>query len=150
MGSSQKTLRSSVLGAIPWIHLGLVWPLYDSTRLVGSKGPGEGAAKTEQCWTGLSGKLQGSQQGWAASHPRVTARCGDTALGWVGEGESGVGGGSSWVGGSVLSLFFSMENLTLNLERLQSPHPQGPAPEGRWADPPSHASTSSVGSGTTL
>lgn len=45
MGSSQKTLRSSVLGAVPWIHLGLVWPLYDSTRFVGSKGPGEGAAK---------------------------------------------------------------------------------------------------------
>lgn len=72
-------------------------------------------------------------------------------LPWGGWEKVKVGLGVGVVGSGAQSLvFFSMENLTLNLERLQSPHPQGPAPEGRWADPPSHASTSSFGSGTTL
>ena len=46
--------------------------------------------------------------------------------------------------------WISLENLTLNLERRQSPHPRGPAHGGKWGDPPSRASTSSFGSGTTL
>lgn len=151
IGSSQETLRSSVPGVVPRIHLGPTWLLCDSTRNAGSKGPGEGAAKTEQCWRELPEKLQGSQEHWAASYPRVTARCVEAALGWVGELKVGLGRGS-WVGAqsSVFWILQSMENLTLNLERLQSPHPRGPAHEVRWADPPSRASTSSFGSGTTL
>ena len=80
-GSSRETLRSSVPGVVPQIHSGLVWPLEDSTRIVRSKGPGESAAKTEQCWTELSGKLQGSQECWSASYPKVTTRCGKAAPG---------------------------------------------------------------------
>lgn len=77
-------------------------------------------------------------------------KCGEAALGEWEEVKVGLGWGSL-VRGSVLSLFFfSLENLTLNLERQQSPHPRGPAHGGRWVDPPSRASTSSFGSGTTL
>lgn len=62
---------------------------------------------------------------------RITARHGEAALGWVGEGEGRIGGQGNWAGGSVLSPSLSMENLTLNLERRQSRHPRGPAQSGR-------------------
>ena len=77
----------------------------DSMRNVRSKGPGEGTSKTQQCWTELSGKLQGSQEPWAASYPRVTARCGEASLGGWEKVKVGLGWGEL-VRGSVLSLFF--------------------------------------------
>lgn len=84
-----------------------------------------------------SAHLQESFQMWKGS----SGEAGKVQGGW-GEGKGGRG--------AVLVCFPPVENLTLNLERPQSPHPLGLAHGGRQADPPSRASTSSVGSGTTL
>lgn len=89
-GSSRDTPSSSVPGAVPQICMGPVGLLYDSMRTVRSNGLGEAAAKTEQNWIELSGKLPVSQGCWTASCLRVIARCREVALGWVGEGEGGI------------------------------------------------------------
>lgn len=107
---------------------------------------GKGLLRLGRCWATPSGKFKAPTLGNFTS----TYECGQAA--WVGPEDVRVGvGGGSWKGRSFsLSWFWSLEPLTLSLEKLQSLHPLGPAPVGTRADPPSHASTSFSGSGTTL
>ena len=53
----------------------------DSMRIVGSEGPGEGAAKDRVMLDRTFYKLQGSQEPWAAFYPGITVKRGEAALG---------------------------------------------------------------------